>query len=444
MSDAELKMAVSLDRLFLATDNPRHEEVADEGAAIERLCSTENIEQLAQDIARHGVNPAERFIVYPIDEDEKIDGDSNFVVAEGNRRMCALKLLSDPDLAPAKIRRRIEQYSDTWAPISEVDVVVILDEDRRRHWLLRIHDGAQGGRGRMAWKAEQKTRFTGSGRNVMAQAFFNYCEQRAILNPGERAGRISHMARLLANPLIRDALGLDTSEGAEGLNRTRPPADFDLIAKELVEECRTKSLGSQALKKDIDKFAHTLQQLEDLSGERIDPTPLHSTSETEGNSDDVDEDGDADPAKGRPKQPRPPRHSSHLKWSQEISDDLHEADCQKLSALYYSICAVNSKRHAPLVAVGVWVFLESLAATCGAKGVAFKDFWKRGKLSQMGVAKGNPAKAMSEALTRLSQAGNTTKHDAISAHFDSQQLKNDWDKVQPLIAAAVKEVRESD
>ena len=29
------------------------------------------------------------------------DGDKAYLAAEGNRRLCALKLLNDPDLAPA-------------------------------------------------------------------------------------------------------------------------------------------------------------------------------------------------------------------------------------------------------------------------------------------------------------------------------------------------------
>lgn len=93
MTKLERKATVPLQRLFLATDNPRHEEVEDEAAAIARLCRSENIDQLAVDISSNGINPAERFIVYPLDDEAEPGPTSNFIVAEGNRRACALKLL---------------------------------------------------------------------------------------------------------------------------------------------------------------------------------------------------------------------------------------------------------------------------------------------------------------------------------------------------------------
>src|SRR5450755_2716340 len=46
---------------------------------------------LAQDIAREGVNPTELPVV--------VEEDDNNVVIEGNRRIAALKLLLNPDLA---------------------------------------------------------------------------------------------------------------------------------------------------------------------------------------------------------------------------------------------------------------------------------------------------------------------------------------------------------
>lgn len=437
----EFKKTVSINRLFLAVDNPRHEEVVSEARAIERLYKTENIEQLAHDIALYGVNPAERCIVYPLDEDEEITDHSNFIVAEGNRRVCALKLLSDPDLAPSDIRQKIESYARQWSPIEEIDVVIITDEERRRHWLLRIHDGVQGGRGRKPWNAEQKTRFTGSGKNVIAQYAFDYAEKRGLLAAGDRQGRISHMARLLGNPLVKEALGITTQDDVDGLLRTRPQADFDLVLNELLKEAKIKNLGSQARKPAIDDFARRLQQLDGLSGERTNPTPIDQNDDrSETNGQNAQAQSSQKQQQNRAKQPKPPHQDAQIDWSEEIANALDEKNCQKLAALYWSICAVNCKRHAPLVAIGVWSFLESLSAVCGGEKVSFKDFWQRDKLARMKVAEGDSAKAMNEALQRLARAGDTTKHDAISAHFDSQQLQNDWKKIQPLIKTAVQEI----
>ena len=443
----EKKTTVLLDQLILATDNPRHEVVEDEGAAILRLCGTENIDQLARDIAEYGINPGERLIVFPLDESDTED-DATFIVAEGNRRVCALKLLNDPDLAPASIRKKIESYAASWTPISELDVVIIPDEERRRHWLMRIHDGAQGGRGRMPWKSEQKTRFTGGGRNAIAQALLDYAEAEGMIAKEDRAGRISHLTRLIGNPLVRDTLGLKTEGGPEELERNRAKADFDLVLTELLEETKTKSLGSQANKQQIDSYAHKLQALDGLGQQRLeDNQPLLSDREvTIPEEPESEGDGVTDPepitSAKKPPRPQPPKRSYNLDSKMEISQLLEDLKSEKLAAIYWSICTVNAQQHTPLVAVGVWAFLRSLAAMAGASDdVPFFHFWKAGRISQMDVAKGDAAKAIVEALERLSRAGNTTKHDAISAHFDYRQLINDWNVVNKLVLAQIKELK---
>lgn len=64
MSQQDIKMTVRVERLFLATDNPRHEEVDDEKEAIELICRTETVAELARDVAINGICPSERLMVY--------------------------------------------------------------------------------------------------------------------------------------------------------------------------------------------------------------------------------------------------------------------------------------------------------------------------------------------------------------------------------------------
>jgi hypothetical protein len=45
-------------------------------------------------------------------DDEKEEGEPTYVVWEGNRRICAIMLLNDPDLAPPKWRKRFQVLSD--------------------------------------------------------------------------------------------------------------------------------------------------------------------------------------------------------------------------------------------------------------------------------------------------------------------------------------------
>ncbi len=90
---------VQVSRIFLSLDNPRHAPVDTEAKAITLLCEKEAIYPLARDIVRHGLNPLEKFALIPTGK--KLGRGANYYVAEGNRRICALKLLNDPELAPA-------------------------------------------------------------------------------------------------------------------------------------------------------------------------------------------------------------------------------------------------------------------------------------------------------------------------------------------------------
>ncbi len=58
--------AVPVSRFFLSLDNPRHVPFDNEAKTIDYLCNKEDVYQLARDIARHGLNPLERFALIPV------------------------------------------------------------------------------------------------------------------------------------------------------------------------------------------------------------------------------------------------------------------------------------------------------------------------------------------------------------------------------------------
>ncbi len=455
MSQNEIKTVVNVDRLFLATDNPRHEEVDDEREAIERLCKSEYVEELARDIVLNGPSPAERLIVYPADESLKIDEvdeQTAFVVAEGNRRVCALKLLNDPDRAPVKLRDAITKMADGREISAEVDVVVMIDPERRRHWMRRIHDGVQGGKGRKPWNAEQKTRFSGSRRNIIAQQLFDFAERRGLMEEADRRGNFSHMARLVGNVLVSETLGLDLSNGIEELQRNRPIKEFETILAAVLREAKDKALGSQASKAKIDRFARDLNKLSGVSVNRIDPEGLepeesdHPSDSPNAQTTDV---GDRDAGNGVSETSgggasSKSKSKKYVIEESSISDGFEDLNHDKLMSLYKSICSINCETHTPLIAVGVWSFVETLAATMGSDK-PFKDFFTRGKtgkLAALGLGYGQDANAVVEALARIAGYGNTTKHDAVSAFFDYRQVINDMKVLSPLVEACISELKQ--
>jgi hypothetical protein len=109
---------IALDR-----DNPRISvEASDkESDIIRKLILYEEVQDLARKIAKTGLLPGERIIL--------VQEKGQWVVLEGNRRICACKLLLSPHLIPAEFRKtfpRITTASEI-ALIEKVDVDVAPD-----------------------------------------------------------------------------------------------------------------------------------------------------------------------------------------------------------------------------------------------------------------------------------------------------------------------------
>lgn len=123
-----LRLPVS--EIFLDQNNPRFSPVSSQRDAIEAMLEEqgEKIYQLAEDIAKYGLDPSKRLIVF-IENERYIDGD-------GNRRLTVLKILETPDLIRG--HRSFKKYQnlskDFNVPI-DVDCVVYSSRDEIRHWL---------------------------------------------------------------------------------------------------------------------------------------------------------------------------------------------------------------------------------------------------------------------------------------------------------------------
>ena len=163
---------VPIGRIFLDLNNPRHVPFTTEDEAIAYLCEKEEVWPLARDIAHVGLNPLALVALIPI------KGQKNaYTMAEGNRRLCALKLLADPDRAPPRLRKGFETLAAQRAAPRAFRAVVFDTEEEVRPWLERMHQGAYDGRGFRAWNPEQSQRHFGSNKNKVAQNFLDYARR---------------------------------------------------------------------------------------------------------------------------------------------------------------------------------------------------------------------------------------------------------------------------
>jgi hypothetical protein len=257
------KITVPISSLCLDLKNPRHESATNERAALTKLVTEENVIALAKDIAARGeLSPIDGIGVLPHPKEPRL-----YVVAEGNRRVAALKLLRDPEVSPndlckVAIRRALSKGT---APPGRVEVTEFRDEEDAHTWKSLRHEGEQRGVGTKQWNAKQKTRHaTGAGRkdpNRLAQALLDYAQARGLVTAEQRdAVPFTTITRYLTSPVVRHVLGVE--DGDDELRITFAQDEFDVAAKRFVLDSigPKASVNSRTKAKQREAYVHALER----------------------------------------------------------------------------------------------------------------------------------------------------------------------------------------
>ncbi len=222
---------------------------------------------LARDISKQGLSPIERFLVTPA-EDEP----SDFVVLEGNRRLTALKLLMNPDLAEpvlgkAVVRTLRELATDLqYKADTPVACAVVDSRDEAVHWLRLRHSVGLDGAGAERWGTPEQERFELRNGKVSAEmTVLNFLTQRGAITPGQAESiSITSLRRLLNDPAVRAAIGIDIDRKAGNVT-TRYPADevakpLQRIAEEMAAD--TFKVANIYTKEDREEFLKRVRKNE--------------------------------------------------------------------------------------------------------------------------------------------------------------------------------------
>jgi hypothetical protein len=417
---------IEIDRIFLYEENPRHEPIESEPEIIEHLCKDEQVFNLARNISEAGTNPLQLLGVIELKGE---GGKKNYQAWEGNRRVCAIKLLNDPDLAPPDLRKDFAKLAaeSEHVPIKKINCVVFDDHDDLRYWMGIIHNGAQGGVGLLDWNAEQKARHFGSSRNRVALAVLDAAERLDLISKDERDGKLTTAQRFLSSTVVREALGLDaTNPDDVGVNR--PTKDFQKLLGRFIDDLKQGvNVTSRKNKEQIEAYGRKLARTAGVSDERVQPLSLKTAASITGR-------------KKKKTKPKKPRKLLHLEYDKTLAAGIEAIESNKLESLYYSVCDIRVDEHAPLLAVGVWSFVESLTALAGRYAdTDFVAFYNNNRMVDLGVDK-KKITAVREALTRIQRNGNSTKHHEMAASFDGKQLSNDLATITPLLIKTVESI----
>ena len=203
---------ISINRLVLYNENPRHEIGHDEKDTLEKLFSVVGVQQmlnLAEDIYKHGLVGAQQVVVVPYDN-------TYYTVYEGNRRVAAIKLLQNPRafsfLEKAQIDR-INRLTKTGGKITQIPCYITNEEDAL-FIMKRRHLGDDKGRGIRPWGPREKEAFeTRQSKKKSISFLIDSCIKKYF--DGYDISVVlsfTSIKRVFGPKSIRDAIGLDLED----------------------------------------------------------------------------------------------------------------------------------------------------------------------------------------------------------------------------------------
>lgn len=246
--------------IYLDKQNPRHDPINDQAEIIKHLVKNESIKVLAKDIATNGLSPIELFAVVK-------DESKNYIAVEGNRRLCALTLLNDPELSPVGDVVYFKRLKTDDANIpSKVSCIQFATREDADIWIERRHEGEQKGKGTKQWSSDQKTRHNRrllkSDPNALANSILEYASEAGLL-PSVREDKILTTAsRYLGNPDFRKTIGVVSSRSEANVVINVPHDEFDKVLErfcnDLIDDA--SAVSSRTKKDDWEEYARQLIQ----------------------------------------------------------------------------------------------------------------------------------------------------------------------------------------
>lgn len=215
MSAVNLK----IDQLLMDSANPRIGSTLNQRDALQKILDDQGskLAELAEDIANEGMSPIERLLVLR----EKKHG-GQFIAVEGNRRVAALKILSNPSVLVSlslggALQKRFERLSKNFSrtSIEPIACYEVVNRDEAKKWIYLRHTGENDGRGVVGWSGLAAARFRGTDPALQALEFVRvhgnlHEHHRRVL---DTAFPITTLDRLLSTREVRDLIGIEVKDG---------------------------------------------------------------------------------------------------------------------------------------------------------------------------------------------------------------------------------------
>ncbi|NTF69773.1 hypothetical protein [Rhizobium rhizogenes] len=211
--------SLPIEDLRLDIKNPRIAEANSQRDALQKIVTDQDIKlvALAESIVEDGLNPMDRFLVIPSEEEL-----NKYVILEGNRRLAALKILRNPAVLTGMqvrgpVKKRFEELAAAFDSddLSHADCFDIEAREDAAMWINQRHTGENEGRGIVDWSGVASARFRGNDPALQA---LDFVTMRGGLTDDEKAKiaerfPITTLDRLLSTPAVRAIIGVDIKGG---------------------------------------------------------------------------------------------------------------------------------------------------------------------------------------------------------------------------------------
>lgn len=242
------------------------------------LLETEDVESLAKSIAKLGIFPNERLVVM---QEGRI-----FYVLEGNRRLAAIKLLLNPDLAPTprhvRAFRKLSDKADLQA-LGKLDVAIVKDRISAAPIIAALHIGLS----KKSWSNLQQAHFykeladqgqtpqeianeLGVSASQVKEFLRSELLHRVALTcdyTPELRSKIEHpkfpltnLSRFIDSKIGRKGLGITINENGD-IEGTVHPERFKAVLKRVVVDILDDKVSSRKVNKDSD-FKRYFEEIE--------------------------------------------------------------------------------------------------------------------------------------------------------------------------------------
>lgn len=464
----------SIDNIHLWNENPRlnpdekHITLAD---FVEDITEDDNDRRnfldLAKSIATNGFIPAEPIVVWQDSSNNK------FYVAEGNRRILALKLLRDPARAPKKIRASIRSYAKQWTRLDKiyVNIAPTLDD---AEWYINQRNSTSTLQRR--WSRLQQQRWVES-LYVKYGEDYDLLAQKTNMSPSEIEAFIRDikLIGLVKEPEVKELLSVDEYKAATSHQFPMTVLERFFDTTRVRDEWGVKFEGTTVK---LDNKKSFLTAFASLIKNIVSPEPeiKIDTRTITTNIDDIlkvlpkvnkeESDPFAVDTKKKPEEETPEPESPSPRKKKTIKkgdpDRLHlvlpcyclNNDNYRLEHLFNELKELPTQKYISIAAVSVRVFLdlavleyitsEGLDSTIFSKfkgALRLKDIELSKRLTFLAEQVGFKGTELSKIIVRLNDAKNDFSLDVLNgyvhgkgtAYLDRNFLNRFWDFIFPLL-----------